>query len=545
MRMHVMEALALKKVYMKIHFKMLAAAPADETDDLEELLAARKYLSAEDEKQLRRIDDVVSPHVTAYWRVLACVQHAHELVMQRARNSSPISKTLHHLGQAIGRKSKVLGLSLDAELSDELKEFEVQLNKGRRPPAKSVLPEAFVHTLLTVHLDLLRVQLFLAAGERSEQLLEVLSADVQIMEVRHAISRLKKVIDMQLHKLTIIDPRGAAGGGAPAPVLSITGEAFSKASSVALFAGVSSNEATFLESLKLQGKVGYRTVGTPRGSAFKRWISRRGLLSLLCGWMRKPSVDYSDKEKELALRKAKEQHSVKSASTISECLPVERAVPVHAISASVFMAGEGNSGVHATIGMVNIYYMGSFFERQAEFFQRVEQTLQRSSVLGTSRLRKKYPHMLRNINFHLKRHWWKLQSSLFSLIASSALTVTILPSMPVLDVTVAGIHGRFATECKRGRLDALHRCINVSYELQKISVPALHLTRGFTPGTNELEAKAKLFGTFRVSAPETLLLIEQLAKHASPDANQHRATEVLEHVVAKHTRMAVDSALVA
>ena len=43
----------MKKTYVNRHLKMLSIAPDDETDDLEELHSARKYLTEEDRAELQ------------------------------------------------------------------------------------------------------------------------------------------------------------------------------------------------------------------------------------------------------------------------------------------------------------------------------------------------------------------------------------------------------------------------------------------------------------------------------------------------------------
>eukprot|EP00966_Prymnesium_polylepis_P234525 5424698-Prymnesium_polylepis.1 len=147
-----MQVMALKKKYVELHLKMYAVAPADETDDLEELHSARQYLSDEDAAELQRIDDLIAPSLAGYWRVLSSVQHAQEMARkakEEHEQKSGVFQMISSIGNSMGKKKNNLGLS-ESEAQRLEKEMGAESSqpkrKGRRGSAElKFAPGHYVH----------------------------------------------------------------------------------------------------------------------------------------------------------------------------------------------------------------------------------------------------------------------------------------------------------------------------------------------------------------------------------------------------------------
>uniref|UniRef100_A0A7S3AHK9 Uncharacterized protein n=1 Tax=Haptolina ericina TaxID=156174 RepID=A0A7S3AHK9_9EUKA len=206
--------------------------------------------------------------------------------------------------------------------------------------------------------------------------------------------------------------------------------------------------------------------------------------------------------------------------------------------------------MQCVMGLVEMCYTVSFFERFQEYFDRVEATLQRTPLQATAVLRKKYEYLLKATKTALKRPWWDLQSYMYMAFGSSASAVTSAAGYPLLDVTMTGVRARFLSpppiRIKQGiRSGNPDRERREEVEMQKVELPGIRVRRSRpTHGAaHELETLTTFLGTIGVSSPEPAHLSTSLSKAVAPLAESRIAPGVLQQRL--HDRAQKNAALLA
>ncbi|KAL3896138.1 MAG: hypothetical protein SGPRY_013337, partial [Prymnesium sp.] len=139
-------------------------------------------------------------------------------------------------------------------------------------------------------------------------------------------------------------------------------------------------------------------------------------------------------------------------------------------------------------------------------------TLDRSPVYSTARLRKKYQHMSRDIQGHLKWQWWGLQRGMHHLFAPGAAILNLLPTIPVLDISVGTVDASLATEGE-GEGERSGGTLSV---LERVECPSFRLTRGYKGEHGALKAHLALSGSIQVAAQQPASLRNHLRQVTRP-----------------------------
>ena len=241
---------------------------------------------------------------------------------------------------------------------------------------------------------------------------EIMAIDLKEVSVAQATSKARATTDVAMGEFLISDPQP----GAPAPVLRIAGPSASPSETVQESAPIAGSPQRPLE---FTGDVGNWKVQTPTSKGAEGEVTkarkRGGFFSALFGGGRKGvrTVECSSRPvggvcagTALALTEARNNQVETPRSTK---VAAEYAPPTLGVVAQLVKVAGGHNEMHVAQGLVEICYTVAFFERQQEYYDRVEQTLQRSSLQSTEVLRAKVPSMLRSVKTALKRPWWQLQ----------------------------------------------------------------------------------------------------------------------------------------